>query len=312
VDHSRVKRKSLGKPPRRRAPRRLAAKYFRRGVIQSFGGFVSPSKLIPSRLPPPMTLQTTDASRVHACLLTSRKRIRPGATEGAVRTLPPRDRLYAGSTAAPGAVKTDCRSFGNGMVAMGILRSIPPATVDSLSGCIVQIATRQDQAAFERLFRHFAPRLKSYFAKRGGDPAIAEEITQETLVSVWKNAAQFDPAKASAATWIFTIARNLAVDRFRQARRPSFDPNDPALTPDDEEPPDRQFERAEAERRIRDVMDTLSSNEKSVLMLSFYEDHSHGEIAQRLGVPVGTVKSRIRLAFGKLRAALDPQTGAGR
>jgi RNA polymerase sigma-70 factor (ECF subfamily) len=187
----------------------------------------------------------------------------------------------------------------------------PSDCTDELSGCIVRIATLRDRAAFETLFRHFAPRLKSYFTKRGGDPAVAEEVTQETMVSVWKNAGQFDPAKASAATWIFTIARNLGIDRLRRAKRPSFDPNDPAFIPDEEEPPDRKLERAEAERRVRDVMNALSSNEKSVLMLSFYENHSHGEIAKRLGLPVGTVKSRIRLAFGKLRAALDPQTGAG-
>ncbi|MGO3933864.1 sigma-70 family RNA polymerase sigma factor [Rhodopseudomonas pseudopalustris] len=189
-------------------------------------------------------------------------------------------------------------------------RRDPRESAHDLSDCIVRIATDQDEAAFDTLFRHFAPRLKSYFTRRGGDPAMAEEITQETMVLLWKNAAQFDPSKASPATWIFTIARNLGIDRLRRAKRPSFDPNDPAFIPDAEEPPDRQFERAEVERRVRDVMDTLSANEKSVLMLSFYENQSHGEIAERLGLPVGTVKSRIRLAFGKLRAALDAQTGA--
>jgi RNA polymerase sigma-70 factor (ECF subfamily) len=197
------------------------------------------------------------------------------------------------------------------MVAMDKPRSDPSEMADKLSDCIVRIAALQDQAAFETLFRHFAPRLKSYFTRRCGDPAMAEEITQETLVSLWKNAEQFDPAKASAATWIFTIARNLSIDRFRQARRPSFDPNDPAFIPDDEEPPDQKLERAEAEQQVREVINSLSANEKSILMLSFYENHSHGEIAKRLGLPIGTVKSRIRLAFGKLRAALDPQAGAG-
>jgi RNA polymerase sigma-70 factor, ECF subfamily len=196
------------------------------------------------------------------------------------------------------------------MVAMDDPGSDPSERTDALSDCIVRIAATQDEAAFEMLFRHFAPRLKSYFTKRGGDPTMAEEITQEAMVSVWKNAKQFDATRASAATWIFTIARNLSVDRFRQARRPSFDPNDPALIPDDREPPDRLLERAEGEQRVREVMTSLSPNEQSVLMLSFYENRSHGEIAKRLGLPIGTVKSRIRLAFGKLRAALDPHGGA--
>ncbi|MFC0243116.1 sigma-70 family RNA polymerase sigma factor [Rhodopseudomonas telluris] len=195
---------------------------------------------------------------------------------------------------------------------MDKLRSDPSEIADPWSACIVRIAAAQDEAAFEELFRHFAPRLKSYFSRRGSDPALAEEITQETMVSVWRNAAAYDPARASAATWIFAIARNVGIDRFRQARRPSFDPNDPAFIPDDEEPPDRLLERAEIEQTVREVMNGLSANEKSVLMLSFYENRSHGEIAEHLGLPVGTVKSRIRLAFGKLRAALDGRTGAGR
>ncbi|MFZ5738231.1 RNA polymerase sigma-70 factor (ECF subfamily) [Rhodopseudomonas thermotolerans] len=192
---------------------------------------------------------------------------------------------------------------------MDQLRDGPRPSSAEMADCIVRIAAVQDRAAFETLFRHFAPRLKSYFARRGGDPALAEEITQETLVAVWRSAAQFDPARASASTWIFTIARNLSIDRLRQAKRPSFDPNDPAFVPDDEEPPDRRLERTETEQRVRDVMETLSFNEKSVLMLSFYEDQSHSAIAEQLGLPVGTVKSRIRLAFGKLRAALNLPAG---
>jgi RNA polymerase sigma-70 factor, ECF subfamily len=197
------------------------------------------------------------------------------------------------------------------MVAMDAPGSAPSERTDSLSGCIVRIAATQDEAAFETMFRHFAPRLKSYFTKLGGDSTTAEEITQETMVSVWKNAGRFDPTKASASTWIFTIARNLSIDRFRQARRPSFDPNDPAFIPEDEAPPDRQLERAEAEQKVREVMTSLSPNEQSVLMLSFYENRSHAEISKRLGLPVGTVKSRIRLAFGKLRAALHAQSEGG-
>jgi len=192
---------------------------------------------------------------------------------------------------------------------MDQLRDGPRPPSAEMADCIVRIAAAQDRAAFETLFRHFAPRLKSYFARRGGDPALAEEITQETMVSVWRSAAQFDPARASASTWIFTIARNLSIDRLRQAKRPSFDPNDPAFVPDEEESPDRRLERTETEQRVRDVMETLSFNEKSVLMLSFYENQSHSEIAEQLGLPVGTVKSRIRLAFGKLRAALDAPAG---
>lgn len=256
-----------------------------------------------------MTVRISDVAPVLFWLGDERAAAIFGAADRTVRQAARGARVDARSRRALVSLNVDRGSFGNGMVAMDNPRSDRSATPDILSDCIVRIAAQQDQAAFETLFKHFAPRLKSYFIKRGGDPALAEEITQEALVALWKNAEQFDPAKASASTWIFTIARNLSIDRFRQARRPSFDPNDPAFIPDEEEPPDRKLERAEAEQNLREVMNSLSVHEKSILMLSFYENHSHGEIAKRLGLPIGTVKSRIRLAFGKLRAALDAQSG---
>jgi RNA polymerase sigma-70 factor (ECF subfamily) len=195
------------------------------------------------------------------------------------------------------------------MVAIEQLRGDPKAIAAMLSDSIVRIARTRDEVSFEVLFRYFAPRLKSYFLRQGSDHSLAEEITQEALVSVWRNAAQFDPSKASASTWIFTIARNLSIDQFRRTRRPTFDPTDPAFIPDGDQSPDYQLERAEADHRLREVMHTLSANEKSVLMLSFYEDCSHGDIAKKLDLPIGTVKSRIRLAFAKVRAALDARKG---
>jgi RNA polymerase sigma-70 factor (ECF subfamily) len=158
-------------------------------------------------------------------------------------------------------------------------------------------------------------RIREFLADTGKSPetmADVQEITQEAMVSIWRNAAQFDPSKASPSTWIFTIARNLTIDRFRKTRRPQFDPNDPALVPDDQPPPDLLVEQTEKQENVRKIMDTLSSNERNVLMLSFYENLSHGEISKQLSIPVGTVKSRIRLAFAKIRSTLDAQNGANR
>ena len=151
-----------------------------------------------------------------------------------------------------------------------------------------------------------------YCLRLGADPSGAEEITQEAMVLIWRNAGQFDPSKASPSTWIFTIARNLTIDRFRKTRRPQFDPNDPALVPDDQPPPDLLVEQTEKQENVRKIMDALSPNERNVLMLSFYEDLSHFEISRRLSLPLGTVKSRIRLAFAKIRSTLDAQDGAKR
>jgi RNA polymerase sigma-70 factor (ECF subfamily) len=195
------------------------------------------------------------------------------------------------------------------MVALEELRGDTNSVAASLADCIVRIAVSKDPTSFEAVFRYFAPRLKSYFMRLGADASVAEEITQEALVQVWRNAGQFDRSKASASTWIFTIARNLSIDTFRRTRRPAFDPSDPAFIPDGEMLPDLQLERSETEQRVRLVMNSLSSNEKSVLMLSFYENFSHGEISERLGIPLGTVKSRIRLAFAKVRSALATRQG---
>jgi RNA polymerase sigma-70 factor (ECF subfamily) len=204
------------------------------------------------------------------------------------------------------------RTSEHQMVAKGTEPGGPRSKAAEFAECISKIATGRSEPAFDVLFRYFAPRIKSYCLRLGADDSAAEEITQEAMVSLWRNAAQFDPSKAAPSTWIFTIARNLSIDRFRKSRRPEFDLNDPALVPDDQETPDRLVEQIEIEESVRNVMDSLSANERNVVMLSFYDDLSHSEISRQLRLPIGTVKSRIRLAFAKLRSALDAQDGAGK
>jgi RNA polymerase sigma-70 factor (ECF subfamily) len=196
------------------------------------------------------------------------------------------------------------------MVAKGTDSGDPRSKAVELAECIGEIANRRSEAAFEILFRYFAPRIKSFCLRLGADSTVAEEITQEAMVSIWRHAARYDPSKASPSTWIFAIARNLSIDRFRKSRRPEFDPDDPAFVPDDPQGADGLMERLEMEAVVRGVLDSLSSKERDVLMLSFYEDRSHGEISRQLGLPLGTVKSRIRLAFAKIRSALEAQDGA--
>ena len=196
------------------------------------------------------------------------------------------------------------------MVTERSLSADPRANAKLFAECIQKIASNRDGDAFDTLFRYYAPRVKSYCLRLGADASSAEEVTQEAMVLVWRNADQYKSSLASASTWIFTIARNLSIDRFRKSRRPQFDPNDPLFVPDGEQTPDTLIERIQTEENVRKIMDTLSSNERNVLMLSFYENLSHGEISKQLNIPVGTVKSRIRLAFAKIRAKLDAQDGA--
>ena len=170
---------------------------------------------------------------------------------------------------------------------------------------LVLIATRQDRDAFSELFAYYAPRVKSYLMRLGADNAAAEEIAQDVMVTVWRKAGLFDRAQASVSTWIFRIARNRRIDVFRRTKKPDLDPEEPMILPAGVEAPDAQIEAMETETRVRAAMKDLPEEQLLLLRMAFYEGLSHREIAEKLDVPLGTVKSRIRLAFGKMKARLD-------
>lgn len=174
-----------------------------------------------------------------------------------------------------------------------------------LSDCVLAIAQRQDQASFEVLFQHFAPRVKSFLLKRGASASQAEDLAQETLVSVWRKAKLFDPTKASAAAWIFTIARNLRIDAFRREKRPEIDPLDPMLRIDPEPQADLALEEQQSSAALVNSLSNLSDDDRMLLNLAYYEDKSQSMIASELGIPLGTVKSRMRRVFSKLRVTLS-------
>jgi RNA polymerase sigma-70 factor (ECF subfamily) len=178
-----------------------------------------------------------------------------------------------------------------------------PAGGPRFADLIGAIAAQADRAAFADLFGHFAPRVKSYLLRLGAAPPLAEELAQETLLAVWRKAAAFDPAKAAPSTWIFTIARNLRIDAARRERRgePVEDPSD---TPDAEPTPDARLAAAQSEGRIRHALLKLPPEQAEVVRLSFFSDKPHSEIAEQLGLPLGTVKSRLRLAMARLRELL--------
>jgi RNA polymerase sigma-70 factor (ECF subfamily) len=172
-----------------------------------------------------------------------------------------------------------------------------------LSGYVTAIAQRADREAFAALFEHFAPRVKSYMMRLGSAAEAAEELAQETLLSVWRKAAAFDPAKAAASTWIFTIARNLRIDALRRIR-PLDALDDPAAQPEAPAAPDAAVAAVQDEARIALAIGALPGEQAEVIRLSFFSDKPHSEIAEQLGLPLGTVKSRLRLAMTRLRAQL--------
>jgi RNA polymerase sigma-70 factor (ECF subfamily) len=182
--------------------------------------------------------------------------------------------------------------------------SVGEAGLNDFSAMITAIAERADRGAFAVLFNHFAPRVKSYLLRLGAGAEAAEELAQETLLTVWRRAASYDPAKAAASTWIFTIARNLRIDLIRRERRPELT-DDPALVPEPEPSPDRALQAVQEESRIAAAMALLPPEQAEVIRLSFFSDKPHSEIAGVLNLPLGTVKSRVRLAMLRLRQLLE-------
>ena len=166
---------------------------------------------------------------------------------------------------------------------------------------ILAIARAQDRAAFARVFGHFGPRVKSYLLRLGADQGQAEDLTQEVMLAVWRKAPAYDPRLAAPSTWIFAIARNRRIDALRADKRAQLDADDPALRPEADALPDRALDAGRWETRLSQALRELPPEQAQMLKLAYYEDRSHGDIAQSLRLPLGTVKSRLRLAVGRLR-----------
>jgi RNA polymerase sigma-70 factor (ECF subfamily) len=167
------------------------------------------------------------------------------------------------------------------------------------------LAEARDRQAFARLFAHFAPRVKSYLRRLGAGDTLAEELAQEVMLTVWRRAHLFDRRQAGASTWIFTIARNKRIDAIRRDKRPELDPDDPALVPEADTPADKLVEAGQKEEKLRRAIETLPQEQGALLRMSFFEDKSHSAIAEELDLPLGTVKSRLRLALSRLRSMLE-------
>jgi RNA polymerase sigma-70 factor (ECF subfamily) len=170
---------------------------------------------------------------------------------------------------------------------------------------IERVARSADREAFAGLFSQFAPRLKSYLMGLGAPAAAAEELVQETLLTVWRKAASFDRARAGAATWIFTIARNLRIDAARRERTALAYSINLTDEPEAPESPDDLASAREREGRVRAALTTLPPDQAEVVRLAFFQEKPHSEIADVLGIPLGTVKSRVRLAMSRLRERLE-------
>ena len=171
---------------------------------------------------------------------------------------------------------------------------------------LIRIAA-QDKSAFAELFGRYGMRVKAFVLRAGTSNEDADEIAQEVLVTVWRKAQQFDPSKAAASTWIFAIARNRRIDMIRRPARPAPDPEDPLFQPDPAPDPADRAAASARDARVREALAGLSEDQREVVRLAFYGGLTQAEIAVEVNAPLGTVKSRLRLAFGRLRAALGDE-----
>jgi len=181
-------------------------------------------------------------------------------------------------------------------------------TPDEAADLIEAIAARQDRAAFAELFRYYAPRVKAFLMRGGSDAETAQEVAQETLIMLWRKAQSFDRRRASAATWIYAIARNKRIDLARRAGRPAIETGDwLAVFAAEEVDADKSVLAGQTYSRVKELLGGLSADQLEVIKKAFFEDKTHTAIAEELGLPLGTVKSRIRLALGRLRDALEKE-----
>ncbi len=167
---------------------------------------------------------------------------------------------------------------------------------------MLRVARDSDEEAFAKLFGHFAPRVKAFLIKSGTDGALAEECMQDVMATVWQKAHLFDPARASVATWVFTIARNRRIDILRRARRP--EPEDLPWGPEPEPDQADALALQQESKKLGQALKDLPDNQRELIEQAYFGDMSHGEIAKVTGLPLGTIKSRIRLALEKLRQSM--------
>ncbi|WP_205965449.1 sigma-70 family RNA polymerase sigma factor [Pseudorhodobacter turbinis] len=179
----------------------------------------------------------------------------------------------------------------------------PKTEPEDWSALILRVRDAQDKSAFAALFRHFAPRIKGFLMKSGTSAALAEECAQDVMATLWQKAHLFDPARASAATWIFTIARNRRIDALRKSRRP--EPEDLTWGPEAEPDQQEALELSQDTERLGEALALLPQKQRDLIERAYFGDLSHSEIAAETGLPLGTIKSRIRLALERLRHKLS-------
>ena len=194
---------------------------------------------------------------------------------------------------------------GLSLISVRVGRPPPGVHRIIMADLLRRIAERSDPAAFRELYETYGPRVKAYMMRRGADAGTAEDLAQETLLTVWRKAALYAGERGSMTTWVFAIARNLRIDRLRREVAWQELPEGRLAEPSGEPLPDEAMAEKERQLRVQAALGALPVEQHEVVALAYLEGLSHSEIAARLDMPLGTVKSRMRMAYQKIRAALE-------
>jgi len=205
---------------------------------------------------------------------------------------PTSDPLLAGGAGSP-------HGSGNGAP------RAPASAVDDLGALIVRIGAGADRDAFRAVFVALGPKVKALAMRQGATPAAAEEVVQETFLKVWRNAHAFAPVRGAATSWVYAIARNVRIDLLRQEPAWGALTEDQTQAPSEEPAPDDALASRQIQERVQAVLTSLPAEQAAVIRLAYLDGLSQTEIAERLGAPLGTVKTRMNLAYRKFKAALQ-------
>lgn len=190
-------------------------------------------------------------------------------------------------------------------LAFKIEDSMPVAPADQHRVLMALVSGQQDRAAFRQLFEYFGPRIKSLMMKAGAEQALAEDLVQDVMMTVWRKSALYAADRGTVSTWIFTIARNARIDRLRRASSAPYQDIDDLEIASGETPNDELTDAALKAERISEAVSTLPEQQRQIIELAYMQDMSQTEIAEKLDIPLGTVKSRLRLAYEKLQQSLE-------
>ena len=176
---------------------------------------------------------------------------------------------------------------------------------EDLTLCVELIGKNQDKLAFNSIFRYFAPRLKSFLVKAGSTDSQAEEVIQEVMIAVWTKSSTYDSSKSSVSTWIYTIARNKRIDKIRKEKRHYLSESDEGLEIPVDSTQEKEIFSAQVSSSLKKYLSNLPEEQSKLLKLSYFYNKTHADISTELKIPLGTVKSRIRLALTKMRHLVE-------